>query len=125
MSREKTRSKYAMSLQQEPNSPELENWKESTAVVKLSEFIQANRRHGIHIIMKEGKPVLHFKPGLKRGNKERWDAALKAEVLFRDAVDDLVSLLKSKRMEIPDRAYQNNNESNVSEQITESGLLGF
>lgn len=84
--------------------PELASWKDSPAIVRLSEFIQANRHHGIHVITKDGRPVLQFKPGLNRGSRERWDAALKAELLYSDAVEDLMKLIKNYKLTLPDHA---------------------
>ena len=102
MSREKIKSKYGMSMQKPAAGPELTIWKDSAAVVKLSEFIQANRHHGIHVITKDGRPVLHFNPGLNRGSRERWDAALKAELLYAEAIDDLMQLIRNYKVTLPD-----------------------
>lgn len=106
MSREKIKSKYGMSMQQPAAGIELTSWKDSPAVVKLSEFIQANRHHGIHIITKNGRPVLSFNPGLNRGSRERWDAALKAEILYIEAIDDLMQLIRNYKITLPEGHHE-------------------
>lgn len=102
MDRQKIKSKYGMSL--DPRPPELANWKESPAVVKLRTFIQENKQHGIYVVIRNGRPALQFVPGLGKGNSERWEACLAAEVLLFEAAPDLVKLINQKKLELPDHA---------------------
>jgi hypothetical protein len=101
MSREKLRSKYGMSKQRPVSIPPDKGMRglvDSAAVVRLSEFIQANRQHGIHLVIKAGWPALRFVPGLNKGNAERWDACLAAEVLLFKAAPDLMKLIEQEKM---------------------------
>lgn len=102
MDKEKLKKKYGMSLA--PRPPELANWKESPAVVKLRTFIQENRQHGIHVVIRDGRPALQFVPGLNKGNSARWEACLAAEVMLFEAAPDLMKLINQKKLELPDRA---------------------
>jgi len=127
MSREKLRSKYGMSAHQKAvkqEEPWIESWRDSAAVVRLSEFIRENRHHGIHMIIKYGRPVLHFNPGLRRGNQERWDIAMRAEILFHEAVDDLMKLIERKKIELPERVQGGNIETPVESRTEQPALFG-
>ena len=80
----------------------LRHWNESAAVRKLSDFIRANRQHGIYLVMRNGRPALDYRPALRQGNSERWDACLAAEVLLFDATDDLMKLINRNAIKVPD-----------------------
>ena len=101
MSREKIRSKYGMSARQ----PDMivTNRKLSPSVLKLRAFILENRHHGIQLVINDGRPALHFNPGLKKGNKERWEAALRAEVLLYEAAADLKKLISQNNLDLSDQ----------------------
>lgn len=104
MDRQKIKSKYGMSLEPRPPEPQITSWQESPAVVKLRTFIQENKQHGIHVVIRNGRPALQFVPGLSKGNSERWEACLAAEVLLFEAAPDLLKLINQKKLELPDRA---------------------
>jgi hypothetical protein len=78
------------------------SWKDSAPVQNLSKFIRENRHHGIYLAMRNGRPALHYQPALRQGNAARWDAALKAEVLLSDAIDDLMKLIDRQAIRLPE-----------------------
>lgn len=98
MSRELIKKKYGRSLEQ----PEaiVTDRKLSPAVVKLRAFLLENKHHGIQLVIKDGRPALRFVPGLNKGNSERWDACLAAEVLLFEAAPDLMKLINQEKLEI-------------------------
>ncbi len=100
MDRKKLKSKYGMSL--EPPVASVTDKQLTPAVVKLREFILTNRRHGIHLVIKDGRPALRFVPGLNKGNTERWDACLAAEVLLFKAATDLMRLIDERKIDLDD-----------------------
>lgn len=102
MDRKKLKSKYGMSIEQP--AAVVTDRKLSPAIVKLRAFILENKRHGIQLVIKDGRPALRFVPGLNKGNTERWDACLAAEVLLFEAAPDLMKLIEKEKIEIAERA---------------------
>ena len=80
----------------------LRSWKDSAPVRKLSDYIRANRHHGIYLVLRNGHPALDYRPALRQGNSERWDACLAAEVLLFDATDDLMKLIDRQAIRLPE-----------------------
>jgi len=87
-----------------PLNQPLQDWKESPAVIRLSEYLRINKQHGITLRRTgDGQPCLCFVPGLKKKeeNAQRWAIAENAASLFLDAADDLKDLLRSGSLSLP------------------------
>ena len=86
----------------------LEDWKDSGSVVRLSEYLKANRDQGIKLILSDGHPALSFEPGLTKAitqyDKERWQIATNCLSLLSDALSDLKHLLSIGRIHLPTSA---------------------
>lgn len=84
----------------------LADWKESVPVVVLSDALKiAGRKHGISIYLDDdGRPTLHFNPGLKGKDigSNRWTIAENVCELFIDAVPDLLLLIANKKIMLPE-----------------------
>ena len=86
------------------NSPAprpIQSWKDSAAVIRLSEYIKLNKGCGIKIINRDGMPALRFHPGLRKADGEgRWRIAINTEQLFWDAAADLQLLMANGMIQI-------------------------
>lgn len=91
-------------LPQEPK-PSINNWTESESIKKLSDKLKVvGRENGISICQDDdGRPTLHFNPGLKKNDIEsdRWKVGRNVEELFFDAVPDLMSLISRGKIRLP------------------------
>ena len=85
--------------------PSLKSWKESIPIVLLSDALKiVGKKYGIRLyITDDGRPSLLFHPGLKSKDigSERWNIAEQVSELFVDAIDDLLLLMKSGKIELP------------------------
>jgi hypothetical protein len=93
-------------LAKKENSKSLfESWKDSVPVVLLSDALKiVGKKHGIRLrITDDGRPSLLFNPGLNKKDigSERWSIAEQVSELFVDAIDDLILLMKYKKIELP------------------------
>jgi len=83
---------------------ELQSWKDSAPVIRLSEYLKSNPQHGIKLYQENGKPILSFDPGLRGGKNmdvERWSVACQAVDLYHGALMDLDYLLSHGLIDIP------------------------
>jgi hypothetical protein len=84
---------------------QLEDWKDSAPVVRLSEYLKDNKDQGIKLIMSNGHPALSFEPGLTKATttqqKERWQIATNCLSLLQDALSDLRYLISIGRIHLP------------------------
>lgn len=84
------------------------SWKDSAPVVRLSEYLKANRDQGIKLILSDGHPALSFEPGLTKAitlqQKERWQIATNCLSLLHDALSDLKYLISTGRIHLPTSA---------------------
>lgn len=97
LAKEETAPPHQTALDGSKTEPQaLSHWQESAPVVALSDYLKANKQHGITLQqLPDGQPVLVFAPGLKRSDAERWAAATTAAQLFLAAADDLKELLNN------------------------------
>jgi hypothetical protein len=86
-----------------PSNTPLQDWKESDAVILLSEYLKIKSRCGIKLCQHDGEPCLVFNPALqtKEKNPERWAVAENLCELFIPAVDDLKELISTGKLAIP------------------------
>lgn len=70
-------------------------------MVILSSFLKENKQHGISVVLLEGDPTLHCRPGITPADKDRWDVLDKALGLFRSAEPDLRHLIANRMLKIP------------------------
>lgn len=88
--------------------PPLKDWTESVPVVLLSEALKiVGQKHGISIHQSDdGRPVLCFQPGLPAGDRtsKRWDIAEQITGYFLAAVDDLIELINTNKLTLPQYA---------------------
>jgi hypothetical protein len=91
-------------LPEEPK-PSIDKWTESETVVRLSEALKiVGKENGISICQDDdGRPTLHFNPGLRKKDIEsdRWNIGRNVEELFFDAVPDMMSLIASGKIRLP------------------------
>lgn len=90
-------------IQKQENPPRISDWKESTPVILLSEYLKMKKECGIRLCDDDGIPAICFRPGLKSGDigGERWQIAENVCDLFLDAVPDLLALMKSGKIDLP------------------------
>lgn len=83
--------------------PPLKDWKESAAVVLLSEFLKLKKEFGLSLYNDGGVPCLTLNPGMTKEDigSERWMIVEEAYVLFMNAVDDLVELIGGGKLVLP------------------------
>jgi hypothetical protein len=83
-----------------------QSWKDSAAVVRLSEYMKMHNDRGIHLYQRKGRPYLFFDPGIAGEDKdtERWKIAVNTTVLFFEAVDDLECLISKGMIDVPVQA---------------------
>jgi hypothetical protein len=81
----------------------LQSWKDSAAVIRLSEYLKQHKDRGIYLYQRNGRPYLYFNPGIVKEDRdiERWHIAFNMTVLFFEAVDDLEYLLNKGLIDIP------------------------
>ena len=81
----------------------LQSWKDSAAVIRLSEYMKAHKDHGIKLYQANGEPMLRFEPGLGCADMKtkRWQIAKNIMVLLIDAADDLKYLIANNLIDIP------------------------
>lgn len=83
----------------------LEDWRDSAPVVRLSEYLKANKDRGIKLILSDGHPALSFEPGLTKATttqqKERWQIATNCLSLLQDALSDLRHLISFGQIHLP------------------------
>lgn len=100
-------NKYDIQKPPEPlplPQPPLQDWKESDAVILLSEYLRINKDQGITLRQcAEEQPCLCFIPGLKKKEIDptRWAIAENAAQLFLDAADDLQELITRGKLTVP------------------------
>src|SRR6056297_1132914 len=69
-------------------------WKQFPKVVLLSEYLRENRDMGIRLVLLDGRPTLHFSPGLDEATSpERLAVMGQAFDLLFDALADLEYLI--------------------------------
>jgi hypothetical protein len=79
----------------------MSSWKDSAAVVRLSEYLKLNKGCGIQVVNRNGMPALSFHPGLRKANgTSRWQIAVNVEHLFFEASADLDHLITSGLIKI-------------------------
>jgi len=77
-------------------------WKQYPAVVLLSFFLRENREMGIRLVLLDGRPTLHFCPGLDADtSSERMGVVGEAFGLLLDALCDLEYLIQTGKHVIP------------------------
>jgi hypothetical protein len=87
---------------QPPPGPVEQSWRVSGPIVRLSEYLKANKEHGIQVINHKGMPALRFTPGLRKTNgDDRWKIAINAETLFWEAFCDLRDFMAKGLIELP------------------------
>lgn len=93
-----------LAIKSEEKQP-LQNWTESVPVVLLSEALKiVGKKHGIGLCMADdGRPTLHFSPGLKADaiGSERWNVAEQVAGFFAAAADDLKELISTGKLTLP------------------------
>lgn len=99
--------------------PPIQNWKESDAVILLSEYLRIHKNQGIKLYQHDGAPCLVFNPPLKIKDADRWQIAENVCGLFEDAIPDLKELIAAGKLELPDR-----NRTNDGKNINEAGPSG-
>jgi len=84
----------------------LQSWKDSTPVIRLSEYLKKYKDQGIYLYQRDGKPYLYFDPGLDRNDmkSERWKIAQNTITLLIDAAHDLMFLIDNGLIDVPIRA---------------------
>lgn len=91
-------------IKPEEHAPTLDYWRDSEPVVKLSAFIKEYRSHGFFVQQtRNGKPVLHFNPGLacKDTDPKRFELAEHAMFLMDEARDDLGGFIRNGVLSFP------------------------
>lgn len=93
--------------------PPLQSWKDSDAVVLLSDYLKVNSDAGIKLFNDNGVPFLSFSPGITNKDKEtgRWAIAAIAASLFLDAADDLIELIAGGKLNLPNKTICNSTTS--------------
>lgn len=84
--------------------PPLKDWRDSTTVVLLSNFLKEHKGSGIILRQTDdGTPCLSFINGLGNADKAtgRWQIAQEAEGLFMNAADDLKELIANGIIKLP------------------------
>jgi hypothetical protein len=82
--------------------PEAAPWRMFPDVVLLSDYLKANREHGIKIVRQDDLPVLHFDPPLDYSDQDRLAVAQRALELFDDAIGDVHYLMHRGLIPVPD-----------------------
>jgi hypothetical protein len=84
----------------------LQSWKDSAPVIRLSEYLKKHKDQGITLYQSNGWLALVFDPGLSRDDfkSERGQIARNASSLLIDATDDLKYLIDNGLIDIPIRA---------------------
>jgi len=77
------------------------SWSDMPSVVNLSSYLKDNRQHGISVVLLDGSPTLHCRPGVTPADKERWDVLDKALGMFRAAEADMRYLVANKMIKVP------------------------
>jgi hypothetical protein len=113
MSLEKLMDKYnplkgIETTQAKVDTTELQSWKDSAPVIRLSEYMKMHQGKGIYLYQRRGRPYLYFEPGIVKGdrNTERWQIAFNTTVLFFEAADDLEHLISKGLIEIATQPIQ-------------------
>lgn len=83
----------------------IQSWKDSAPVIRLSEYMKAQKGHGIKLYQANGKPMLRFEPGLGCADMKtkRWKIAKNIMALLIDAADDLKYLIANNLIDIPSK----------------------
>lgn len=93
--------------QHQETKTSIDKWTESEPIKKLSDELKiVGKENGISIYLADdGRPTLHFNPGLKGKDIEsdRWNIGRNVEELFFDAIPDLLSLIASGKIRLPER----------------------
>ena len=76
-------------------------WRSSEAIIELSNHLKANRPAGIHLVLLDGRPCLHFEPGLDYSNPDRFQIAEDAYRKLLAAKDDMEGLIARGLLAIP------------------------
>jgi len=80
----------------------MDAWKQFPAVVALSAFLRENNDMGIRLVLLDGRPTLHFNPGIyKTTSPERMDVIGQAFDLLLGALPDLEHLVTTGQHIIP------------------------
>jgi hypothetical protein len=104
MSLEKLMDKYnPLKGTEDAAAAALQSWKDSAAVIRLSEYLKQHKDRGIYLYQRNGRPYLYFNPGIVKEDRdtERWHIAFNMTVLFFDAVDDLEYLITKGLIDVP------------------------
>lgn len=81
---------------------ELRSWKDSRAIMALSEYLRENKSQGISLVLLDNRPALHFNPGLDPFDTDRISYMHKAWDLLAEALPDIEALLQSGARIMPD-----------------------
>jgi hypothetical protein len=78
----------------------ISSWKDSKTVTDLSDHLKGNFM-GVSLVIIGNSPALHFNPGLKKDNSERWNFAERSLQLLKLAKEDLIIFVKNKVINLP------------------------
>ena len=80
----------------------LSSWKDSLAVVRLSDYLKEHKKYGMKLYSTDDdKPSLCFEPGLTREDIARWQIATEASRLLLEASNDLYQLIDHGLLILP------------------------
>lgn len=79
----------------------VDTWRSSPSIVALSEYLKANRDHGIGLVLLDGRPSLHFEPGLDYSDADRLAITRAALDKLWSALPDMDTLIERGLLAIP------------------------